>query len=266
MNSPLQPKPYRVLKNVRESPDTFTLRVAMPINHDPGQFVQVSYPGYGESAISISSDSRKYIDLTIHEVGNVTKELAKVRMGDTLLVRGPYGRGYPMKYLKGNNIIIIGGGCGVAPLKGIIEYLEHHREDYKDVHLFLGYRSPNDILFQKELEEWKNKYKLTVTVDQNPSGQFCYDAKTGFVTNSLKESGITNNNAVAMLCGPPVMMNIATGILKEKGFHDDQIFVSAERLMYCGIGICSHCMIRGKYTCIDGPVFRYDDIGGLKND
>jgi len=145
-----------------------------------------------------------------------------------------------MEKLKDNNLIIIGGGCGVAPLKGIIDYVENHRKDYEDVHMFLGYRSPDDIIFKRELETWKKVYNIHVTVDKNAHGQFCYDAK--------------------------VMMKGVIEILKQKDFHDDQIFISAERLMYCAIGICCHCMIRGKFTCIDGPVFRYDEVKDFKND
>lgn len=258
--NPYVPKPYKVLEFYRESPDTFTITLDMAIYHDPGQFVQVSLPGIGESPISICSDSREHLKLNIRQVGRVTNALAKIKKGDTLLVRGPYGRGYPMKALEGNDLLIIGGGCGVAPLKGIIDYVENHREAYGNVHLYLGYRSPDDILFQRELKEWEDKYHLTVTVDKNDKGVSCYAAKTGFVTESLKAEHISNEKKIAFICGPPVMMKFVIGILKDKGFNDDQIYVSAERLMYCAIGACCHCMIKGKYTCIDGPVFRYDEI------
>jgi anaerobic sulfite reductase subunit B len=264
--NPYLPKPYKVLEFFRETPHTFTIKVDIQVKYDPGQFVQVSIPGIGESPISICSYSDKYMKLNIREVGNVTKALAKLKKGDKVWIRGPYGKGYPMESLKGNNLIIIGGGCGVAPLKGIIDYLEQHRADYKDITLFLGYRSPKDIIFSRELIEWKKKYHIQVTVDQNSHGEFCYDAKTGFVTESLKATHMDNNNKVVFICGPPIMMKFVIDILKQKRFNDDQIFISAERLMYCGIGVCCHCMIRGKFTCIDGPVFRYDEINQFKND
>ena len=264
--NPFVPRPYKVLDFHRESTDTFTLTVKMKIQHEPGQFVQVSIPGFGESPISICSDSRDYIKLNIREVGNVTRALAKLKANDTILIRGPYGKGYPMQALKGNNLVIIGGGCGVAPLKGIIDYIENRRNDYKDVYLFLGYRSPDDIIFKREMEEWGKKYNMQVTVDKNQHSQVCYDAKEGFITDALKNSKLNNENKVAFLCGPPIMMKYVTDILKQKGFHDDQIFISAERLMYCAFGVCCHCMIRGKFTCVDGPVFRYDEIKDFKND
>lgn len=264
--NPYIPKPYKVLDFHRETSDTFTLRVNMGVNHEPGQFVQVSLPGIGECPISICSDSKEFLALNIRQVGNMTNALARLRKGGTLLIRGPYGKGYPMQQLKGNSIIMIGGGCGVAPLKGVIDYIENHRADFKDVILFLGYRSPDEILFKKELEEWKKKYRIQVTVDKNAHGRFCYDAKEGFITDALKQSSISKDNKAVFICGPPVMMKYSIDILKSKEFNDDQIFISAERLMYCALGVCCHCMIRGKFTCIDGPVFRYDEIKDFKND
>ncbi|RJQ18152.1 hypothetical protein C4573_00330 [Candidatus Woesearchaeota archaeon] len=264
--NPFVPKPYKILEFYRETPDTFTITINMAVQHAPGQFVQVSLPGIGESPISICSDSREHIKLNIREVGNVTRALANLKKGDTVLVRGPYGKGYPMESLKGNSLLIIGGGCGVAPLKGIIDYVENHRSEYKDVQLYLGYRTPDDIIFKRELDEWVKKYHLNVTVDKEAHGQFCYDVKEGFITDALKKSDITNENKVVFVCGPPVMMKYVIQILKDKGFNDDQIFISAERLMYCAVGVCCHCMIRGKFCCMDGPVFRYDEVKDFKND
>src|SRR3989344_4813350 len=195
--NPFVPKEYKVLDFFMETSDIFTLTVNMKLNHQPGQFVQVSMPGFGEAPISICSDSKDFIKLNIREVGNVTKALSKLRKNGTILIRGPYGKGYPMEKLKDNNLIIIGGGCGVAPLKGIIDYVENHRKDYEDVHMFLGYRSPDDIIFKRELETWKKVYNIHVTVDKNAHGQFCYDAKEGFITDVLKQSNLTNQNKVA---------------------------------------------------------------------
>lgn len=259
MHSPYAPEAYTITDAFRESSDTVTLTVDLASDHEPGQFFQVSVPGYGESPISICSDSREHVKFNIREVGNVTRKLAKLGKGDRIWIRGPYGHGYPMRQLVGNNLVIIGGGCGVAPLKGLIDYVENHRDEYAAVRLFLGYRSPDDIIFKREIEEWEQRYHLTVTVDKNPA-ESCYVGTTGFVTDALSQAELSNENTVVFLCGPPVMMKGAIAILSEKGFHDDQIFLSAERLMYCAVGACCHCMIRGAYTCIDGPVFRYDDL------
>jgi len=265
-SSPYIPVPCKVIEYFKESSDTFTIKVEFKSSHDPGQFVMASIPGIGEAPISICSYSKDYMKLNIRIVGNVTRAMSNLRAGDTVWMRGPYGHGYPMDKLKGNSVVIIGGGCGVAPLKGVLDYVEAKRSDFKDVYMFLGYRSPIDIIFTRELVEWRQKYNIQVTVDQNAKSDFCYDAKTGFVTEALKASNLTNENKVVFVCGPPIMMKFVIDILKDKGFHDDQIFISAERLMYCGMGVCCHCMIRGKFTCIDGPVFRYDEIKDFKTD
>lgn len=264
--NPYLPKPYKVIGFFRETQDNFTLKVGMKIKHQPGQFVEISAPGFGEAPISICSDSEEFIELNVHEVGNVTKALSKLRKGDTVYIRGPYGKGYPMEALKGNTIIIIGGGCGVAPLKGVIDYVQHNRNDYKDIFLILGYRSEEDIIFKKDVDKWEKQFHLEVTLDKQAHGKVCYQAKQGFVTDALRKLSINNENKVVFICGPPAMVRPTIDILKQKGFHDDQIFISAERLMYCGIGICCHCMIHGKFTCKDGPVFRYDEISNFKND
>ena len=266
IENPYVPKPYKVLDFHRETIDNFTLTVDMKIKHDPGQFVQVSIPGFGEAPISICSDSEEFIKLNIREVGNVTNALANLRKNDTIFIRGPYGRGYPMELLKRNDIIIIGGGCGVAPLKSVIDYIKNHQEDYGNIHLILGYRSEDDVIFKKDLRMWEKEYKVHMTLDKKAHGHLCYDLRVGFVTDALNALNLDNKNKVVFICGPPVMIESVIKSLKEKHFNDDQIFISAERLMYCALGICCHCMIRGKFTCVDGPVFRYDEIRDFKND
>jgi len=238
----------------------------MQNNHDPGQFVQLSVPGIGECPISICSDSRDFIKLNVHEVGNVTKAITAMKKGDMIYVRGPYGKGYPMRLLKGNSFVIVGGGCGAAPLKGVLDYIINHQTDYKDVNLFLGFRSPEAILFKRELEHWRAKHKVSLTVDKAPAGQFCYNATEGHITELIRMAPFDNAGKIAIVCGPPPMMTAVIKVLQDKGFHDDQIFISAERLMYCATGTCCHCMIQEKYTCIDGPVFRYDEMKGLTHD
>jgi len=269
VKNPYIPSETKVLEFYRESPDNFTLTLEMKLKHDPGQFVQVSLPGIGECPISICSYSGEHLKLNVRQVGNMTNAMTRLKKGEKIWVRGPYGHGYPMKVLKGNNILMIGGGCGVAPLKGIIEYVEHNRDSYKDINLVFGFRSPNDILFQRESRDWTRKYKMVVSIDKDPHASdvaACYTGPVGFVTDILKKQTISPTNCVAFVCGPPIMMRYVIEILKGKGFHDDQIFISAERLMYCAIGKCCHCMIRGKFTCMDGPVFRYDEVKDFKND
>jgi len=263
--SPYKPVAKRVTDYRRESCDSFTLRLDWQLKHEPGQFVFCSIPGIGEAPISICSYSDKYVELNIREVGNVTKGLSKIRKGSTLLVRGPYGKPYPMHYFKGNNVIIIGGGCGIAPLKGIIEYIEKNRQDFKEVFTFFGFRTPEDVLFRKGIEKWQNDLKLFISFDKIQT-KSCFGGKQGFVTKLVDENVTDNNNKIVFICGPPIMIKKTAEILLHKGFHEDQIYISAERLMYCGMGKCGRCMIHGKYTCLDGAVFRYDELRNYKDD
>ncbi|MEK6968519.1 MAG: FAD/NAD(P)-binding protein [Nanoarchaeota archaeon] len=266
--NPYMPSKVKVLEFFRESPDNFSLTVGFKKEHEPGQFVMVSLPGIGEAAISIASYSNKSMKLNIREVGSVTDNLAKLRKGDSIFMRGPYGRGYPMKELEGKNILMIGGGCGVAPLKGVVEYIATNRKKYGDITLFFGYRSVQDVLFTREIDSWKKHYKVMLSIDkvQKNERESCYDATPGFVTENVERANITPANTVVLMCGPPKMMELTMQALQKKGFQSDQLFVSTERLMQCAFGKCGHCMIKGKYVCTDGPVFRWDEIEAYKND
>jgi len=253
------PTPVKILDKKIESGDTFGLKLDWHINHEPGQFIQVSIPGIGEAPISISSYSEEYVEINIRKVGNVTNALFELEKGDEVLVRGPYGKGYPMQDITGNDLIFIGGGCGVAPLKGVIEYVEKHKEKYGKVTLFLGYRSPGDILFQYKHKDWEKHFVLNVSVDSVPT-KSCYSGSVGFITKAIQKAKLTQEKKIVFMCGPPIMMEKTIEILKKKGFYDDQIYISEEKLMYCAFGLCCHCMDKGSLTCLDGPVFRYDDI------
>ena len=258
------PQRVKVLKYKRETADDFIIRVDFKTEHEPGQFVQLGLPGYGECPISICSYSNKYMDFNIREVGNLTKKFAQLKKGDEIWVRGPYGTGYQMKKFKGNDLIIIGGGCGVAPLKGIINYVDKYREEYGNVSLFLGFRSPKDIIFRHQLVRWRQDYELHLSVDTNPDNldmgcDVCY------VTQLLERAQFNSEGKTVFVCGPSVMINLVINILKSKGFVDSQIYISLERLMKCGIGLCGHCMIDGVYVCKDGPVIRYDLLKELKS-
>lgn len=264
--SPLKPELKKVISYKKESSDSFTIRLDWQLEHEPGQFVFCSLPGVGEAPISICSNSKEYVELNIREVGNMTHALAHIQKGEELLVRGPYGTFYPMETLKGNELIIIGGGCGVAPLKGVIDYLQHRTSEYKNISLFFGFRTPEDALFTDEHKRWSDVFDLNISYDKldepdHPVGAACASGKQGFVTDLVREHVKDNYNKVAFLCGPPVMIEKTIEVLKKKGFNDNQIFLSAERLMYCGMGKCGRCMIHGKYTCLDGSVFRYDELG-----
>ncbi len=254
-------KQYKILDVIKQTGDNTLLRIKCDLNPMPGQFVNVSIPGIGEAPISSASYNDKLLDLNVRIVGNVTKAMTQLKKGDEIGLRGPYGNGFPMKELKGKDLVLVGGGCGVAPLRGIIEYVDLHRKDYKDVYMFFGYRTPGDILFKDEISGWNDKYKVFLSVDQEV-GANPFNCPVGFVTDNLKENKVPSN-AVALMCGPPIMMTKTTEILKEKGLTEKQLYVSLERHMKCCTGKCGHCMVHGQYVCLDGPVFTYDEVKNL---
>ncbi|MFH1589442.1 MAG: FAD/NAD(P)-binding protein [archaeon] len=252
---------YKVLDVIKQTSDNFLIRIKTNLNPQPGQFVNVSIPGIGEAPISSASYNKKQLDLNVRIVGKVTEAMCKLKKGDKIQLRGPYGKGYPMEKFKGKNLILIGGGCGVAPLRGVIEYLEKNRADYKDIHLFFGYRSPADVLFKDEINGWTKQYQMNLSVDE-AVGDNPFNCPVGFVTQILAKADLSKD-AEALMCGPPIMMDKSIAIIKEKSITDEQIWVSLERHMKCCTGKCGHCMVNDKYVCMDGPVFRYDEVKNL---
>lgn len=248
----------KIVKKIKQTEDTFLFRLEHPMAHDPGQFVQASVLGIGEAPISICSYSDKFIELDIRAVGNVSNKLCCLEEHDRMLIRGPYGKGYPMKDMKNKNLIIIGGGTGVAPVRGVIEYVREHRRSFKNVNIFLGYRDPDNILFKEDIKEWGKIFEVHQTLDRAPEG---YKGNIGLITKLLEDNHPSPKNTIAVICGPPIMIKFVIRLLKERKFKDSQIYISHERHMKCGIQKCGHCMIKGQYVCKDGPVFRYDQIG-----
>ena len=257
-NNVYLPEPVKVLENRRETSENFRLILDIPFKNDPGQFVQISLLGIGEAPISIASWNRDYLMLHIREVGTVTRALGRVKPGDTVFIRGPYGNTYPMKEAEGRNLIVVGGGCGVASVKGVFDYLERNRSKYKDVAAFIGYRNSNEVLFADFIDEWRKSMRVYVSLDTLKDSWF--SAHEGFVSDSIKAVELPKGDSVAIICGPPIMMKVSAKALLEKGVRPDQIYVSEERLMYCATGTCCHCMIGPKFTCKDGPVFRWDEL------
>ena len=244
-------------KITQQTADEYLLRFNTPINHDPGQFMQCSILGIGEAPISFCSYSQDYFEMSVRDVGNVSHALCTMKKGQELGLRGPYGRGYPMKEFYGKNIILIGGGCGVAPLRGIIQYLEQYRDKFGEIHQYFGFRTENDILFGEDFSIWQKKdMNLSLALsdqDDHPTAQ------KGFITDYITK--IQNpSSTICFACGPPIMMKIAAEKLATQGIKKSQIWISEERHMKCGVGRCGHCMIYGKYCCKDGPVFRYDEL------
>ncbi len=254
------PSPARVERAQKLTENISLLRIKSSMEHMPGQFVQASVLGIGECPISICSYSPRFIELCVRAVGNVTNALCSLKRGDALFVRGPYGRGYPMKEVEGKELLLIGGGTGAAPLRSVVEYYYRHRKRYPALRVFAGFKSPEDIIFKDEFKKWKKELSsCLVSVDKPAKG---WRGEIGAVTCLLGKAKI-NKESAAFVCGPPVMVKFVAERLNSAGVPDSSIFVSMERLMYCGVGKCGHCMVNGKFVCKDGPVFRLSEVKGL---
>ena len=255
--NPYIPFASQILEIVSHTNREHTFRMAFTGKVKPGQFFEVSIPKYGEAPISVSGiEPGVSVDLTIRNVGRVTGELfASFGVGSTVLLRGPYGNGFDVSLYENGECVVVAGGTGVSPVRGVIEHLAH-TTDAADKHVIVGFRSPEDMLFRADLERWAQALDLTVTVDGAPEG---YVGNVGLVTKYIPTLELRDPaTTTAVVVGPPAMMRFSVMGLLERGLTEDHIWVSQERRMCCGLGKCGHCRIGEKYVCLDGPVFGYD--------
>ena len=229
---------------------------------NPGQFMMIGVFGIGESAISISNVEKNYfIDTTIRNVGNVTSKIFNMKEGDFIGMRGPYGTGWPLEKTKGKDILIVAGGMGIAPLRGVINYINNNRKEYDDFEIIYGARSPEDMIFKYEFKKWKKIKNCTLHLTADSiTRKAPFECRTGLVTSCFPMMKTHHRNAIAFICGPEIMMRYVAKCLETIGYADKQIYLSLERRMKCGIGKCGHCQIGTKYVCKDGPIFNYADI------
>ena len=263
---PMQPLPFVIQRVLRETEDTFTVELealdgATPIPFAPGQFNMVYVFGVGEIPISISGDPAlpSILVHTTRAVGTVTKAMDRLRKGDVLGIRGPYGSAWPIERAIGQDIVFVAGGIGLAPLRPALYHVVTHRERFGKVVLLYGTRSPADILFRAELENWRARFDLDVyvTVDRAMSG---WKGNVGVVTTMIPKAPFDPRNSLAMVCGPEIMMRFTAAELLKRGLDQDSISVSLERNMKCGIGLCGHCQFGPVFVCKDGPVFPYRQV------
>ena len=220
-----------------------------------GQFFEVSLPKYGEAPISVSGIGENYVDLTIRRVGKVTDEIFNNYVGDKLFLRGPYGNGFDINNYKGKEVIVVAGGTGLSPVKGIVDYFSENKNDTKGFTLISGFKSPEDILFKEDIKAWEKNMNLIITVDGAKEG---YEGKVGLVTKYVPELDIKDKeNVQVVVVGPPMMMKFTVLEFLKLGIKEENIWISQERKMCCGIGKCGHCRIDDTYICLDGPVFNY---------
>ena len=244
----------------------FTLQPEDPkvLEFSPGQILEVSLFGYGEIPIGYaSSPTRKNtFDIVIRTVGRVSKAVNNLQKGDHLYVRGPLGTGFDLNAIRNNNVLIVAGGIGLCPTRSLIKYILDRRSEFKEFTLFFGAKSPREQLFVEDLAAWRksNDVSYYETVDKADPD---WKGNTGVITTLFKQKQITPDYKV-IICGPPIMYKFVIRELKALGIADGNIYLDLERRMKCGIGKCGHCQINDKYVCVDGPVFRYEQIKNLE--
>lgn len=264
--NPYRPLPVEIMALKDETDDvrTYTLRFVEPgyyFAFAPGQFNMVTVPGVGEAAISLSSDplseeamAKGTFQHTVRAVGNVTKALAQLEVGDRLWVRGPYGKGWPMEKVR-SDLIIIAGGIGIAPLRPVI--LRRLARPQGRLLVLYGARSADNLIYRNEIQEWERRgARVLVTVDKGEWGESS-SYHVGLITDLLDEIDVYPGQGHVFICGPEVMMKSVARMLAERGWPPEEVFVSLERRMECGIKTCGRCQIDSVYVCQDGPVFSY---------
>lgn len=257
MQSAMEYKKFEILQKEEISALTFLFRIKGRMAFQPGQFIRVSLPHFGEAAYAICSDpqEKEFFEICIRGCGNTSNALIKLLPEDNFYIRGPYGNGWPLNLLKGKKIILIAGGMGIVPLRPLIIRLLSQR--IKNISLFAGFKTSENILFEEDLLDWRKKIDVQVATEySNPS----FWGEKGLITDLIVKHHFKARKSIVFICGPEAMCPYCNDMLFKKGIKEDQIFISFERRMECGIGICQHCNI-GKYlVCEDGPVFRFDQI------
>jgi len=265
------PKEALLVATKNRTPDTrsFTLRLRdgqERLDFRPGQFNMLGLPGFGEAPITFSAPPQQdgTFEHTVRAVGRLTKGLMKLKPGDTIHVRGPFGTAWPLDQVKGKDILVVAGGVGMVPLRPFILEAFRRRSDYGKIVILFGARTPGELVFREEFDSWRSQAQTTLllTVDEVPPGEE-WKGHTGVVTGLFAETDIDPGTAAVLTCGPEIMMRfVARGLILRR-FSPARIHVSLERRMRCGTGHCGHCQLGPKFICKDGPVFRYEELSGL---
>ena len=257
-----------IVEKIREAEDidTYRLRfvdeqVRRTYRFAAGQFNMVYLFGVGEVAISIVSDpdEPESLDHTIRAVGRVTKAIARLQPGDELGIRGPFGQGWPLDGALGKDVVIVTGGLGCAPVVGAIEYIFRRRNQYGAVKILHGVKTPHDLLYRERFDAWRRHPDTEVLLTSNqPDKTWHYHV--GVVTELFEQVAVDPARTMVLMCGPEIMMRLGVPILMQRGIPATAIYVSLERHMECGIGLCGHCQLGPYFLCKDGPVMRYDRV------
>src|SRR5208283_3295278 len=258
-----RPIKAEVLEVITETPSIKTIRFRPhePMSFKTGQFFSVTVPGVGEAPFTPSSrpSIQDVFEVSVMRVGKLTRAVHELKPSDTIGVRGPMGNGYPLDHFRGKELLVMGGGCGFAPLRSLMYSLFDMSGQFKQLYFRGGCKNPAEFLYRKEIESWgeRKDINLQLTVDK---GDESWKGNVGLVLNILDSVEIDYKTGLVIVCGPPVMMKFGTKKLLEMGFQEDNIYLSMEKNMSCGIGKCGHCRIGTYYACKDGPVFTYSKI------
>jgi len=261
--NPYRPIKTRVLEVITETPTIKTLKLKPeePISFQTGQFIELTVPGVGEAPFTPSSrpSVSDEMEVTIMKVGKVTERVHQLKKDDIVGLRGPFGEGYPLDKFKGKEVLVVGGGCGFAPIRSLMYSLFDISGEFKKLSFRGGCKNPSEFLYKKEIEEWTGRDDLNVrlTVD---TGDGTWNRNVGLVTTILDNVEMDCRNGIGVVCGPPIMMKFTTKKLLDMGFEEHNLYLSMEKNMSCGIGKCGHCRIGIYYACKDGPVFQYSKI------
>ena len=266
--NPYLPRQAKVLLSERMTQTERFLRLRLsngrPLGHEAGQFIEVSLPGVGEAPLTIASspEQEEYFEICVRAAGNVTRALHKLQAGDVVGIRGPFGRGFPLERLRGRDLLFIAGGIGLVPLRPLVQYALGHRREFGALTLLYGTRTPAERVFLQELQSWEQNADIDYrhTLDRPLEG---WRGHVGVVTTFLPELPLDPAKCVALVVGPPVMYKFVVWGLADKGMSDENILLSFERRMKCGIGKCGHCQVNGVLVCRQGPTFSYAETKGL---
>ncbi len=256
---------------VEETWDTKTFRAVFTdtgmrerFTYHPGQFQEISVFGVGEATFCLTSSPTRpgYVEFSAKKIGAVTGALHELAEGETVGIRGPYGNWFPHEAMQGKNLLFVGGGIGMAPLRSLLNFCLDRRGDYGHIDVFYGARTPGDLCYTQEFEAWKSApdTSLYLTVDKGGPG---WEGKVGVVPAYVREIAPSAQNAIALTCGPPIMIKFTLPELSKLGFSDEQIITTLEMKMKCGVGKCGRCNIGHTYVCLDGPVFTYAQLRQL---
>lgn len=252
-----------LMKVIEESPTikTFVLKPERPFHFKTGQFIELVLEGIGEAPFTPSSSPlvSEQIEVTIMRAGYVTNKIHNLKEGTVLGIRGPYGRGYPLEEMRDREVLVLGGGCGFAPIRSLLYNLEAESHTIKKLIFLYGSKSPKECIYKTYINHLRSvdKFQVMRSVDKADEE---WNEKVGLVTTLLDEITVDIPNSVAVVVGPPVMMKFGVKKLLEMGYPENKIFLSMEKNMSCGLGKCGHCMMGKYFVCKDGPVFSYDEI------